>query len=102
MICKSGPGLNRIASNIGALAELGRFPIVLAIMFKILKYYIRVLQMSDSLLVKKAMLQENCMYNEERKNVKLPKRSFINAVSCVIKVTISYEFNLNKLRTGVS
>ena len=57
--------------------------------------------MSDSLLVKKAMLQQNCMYNEERKNVKLPKQSFINAVTCVMKVTNSYEFNLNKLRTGV-
>lgn len=102
MFCKSALGLNRNASNIGALAELGRFPIVLTIMFKILKYYIRVLQMSDSFLVKKAMLQQNCMYNEERKNVKLPKRSFINAVTCVMKLTNSYEFNLNKLRTGVS
>ena len=45
--------------------------------------------MSDSILVKKAMLQQNCMYNEERKNVKLPKRSFINAVTCVMKVTNS-------------
>ena len=64
-ICKLILGVKRNTSNVAVKAELGRFPLFRDVLQIMLKYWIRLLKLDDSRLVKKAYLTE--LKNDNKK-----------------------------------
>ena len=95
-ICKSILGVRKTASNLGVKAELGVFPLSLLIMQKLIHYYVRLSEMDNTALVKKALLHQNVMYLNECQNDMLVKRSYLHSVFSVMKFTNCTELNLDK------
>ena len=57
-MCKQSLDLNKYATNLAVLGELGRFPFIISIITSILKFWLRVRKLDNSVLVKKAFLDD--------------------------------------------
>jgi hypothetical protein len=68
--CKEVLNVNRKSSNAPVRAELGRFPINTKIICRILKYWLRLLILTNELLVKKAYLLEPSNLSSKKNEAK--------------------------------
>ena len=101
-ICKHMLGVKKRASHLGCKAELGMFPINLTIMQRIIHYYIRVKEMDDKTLAKKALLHQNIIYLNECNTDGIIKRSFLHSVVSAVKFSGCNHFELNKKSNKIS
>ena len=89
--CKLYLGINKKATNVACRGELGKFPLLINIHKRIIKYTIHINTLPDSVIVKQAFLLSKNLYLNNQQSF------YLN----VMKILKSYDpsFELNGLET---
>ena len=93
---KSVLGVSKYTCNYASNAELGMFPLILSVIHRVIKFYVRLNIMNDNTLVKKSFFM---MKNEKNRLVKM---NYVEAVENILKVLKIRKFNLNFKTTNLT
>ena len=94
--CKFALGVKKCTSNTACKAELGIFPMIVSILYRVIKFYVRVNIMDDETLVKKCLMFVRSKSKESSPKTKIcTKENYIKSIDNICDFLGVNEFKLN-------